>query len=204
MLYYANPCNEEVRDAMRAGLIGFIDTPMQGNKHVEGADWVADNGCFSNRWVAEKWWGWLNTLPTTMRFACCPDIVGDWDTTRTLFDIWYPKMDAIGIPVACVAQDGAEIEQIDWDSVSCIFIGGSTDWKLSAKAVEIIGEANRRNIWAHVGRVNSLRRMRWAQAAGADSVDGTHIVFEPTKGLQDVLRWSRIVNSEGNLFEETR
>ncbi len=196
MLYYANPCGEQVRQAMRDGLIGFIDTPAQGNKHVAGADWCADNGCFSNRWEPNKWWRWVTGLDRTMRFACCPDVVGDWDATRQLFDVWADRMHAEQLPVACVVQDGARPDQIDWDAIACVFVGGSTEWKLSRDAELIIGEANRRDVWAHVGRVNSLRRLRWANQVGADSADGTHLVFNPTKGLQDVLRWLRIIENE--------
>jgi hypothetical protein len=199
VLYYANPCSEEVKKAMSDGLLGFIDTPKQGNKHVPGADWCADNGCFSSKWESDKWWKWVTKFEPTMRFACCPDVVGDWDATRKLYDLWSDKMRAEKLPVACVAQDGAVIEEIDWENISCVFIGGSTEWKLSPDSEKIIRHANKQKVWAHVGRVNSLRRIRWATQTGADSVDGTHITFGPTTNLKKVLKWLEIVNSEQSL-----
>jgi hypothetical protein len=182
-------------------LIGFIDTPLQGNRHVENSFWCADNGCFSNRWDPKKWWNWVTKLEPTMDFAACPDVVADWDATRRLFDIWAPQMVATGLPVACVAQDGAQIADIDWDTINTIFIGGSTTWKMSPNAEAIIAEANKQNVNAHVGRVNSLKRIRWAKMAGADSVDGTHLTFHPTQGLADVLFWLRDLETQPTLFD---
>jgi hypothetical protein len=80
-----------------------------------------------------------------------------------------------------------------------VFIGGSTDWKLGEMSEAIIAEGNNRGVWVHVGRVNSLRRLRWAKHAGADSVDGTMLVFNPTKRLEELLRWLPMVNAEQRL-----
>lgn len=53
-----------------------------------------------------------------------------------------------------------------------IFVGGSTDWKL--KTLPAWCElANDRDAWAHVGRVNTARRIHLCAASGATSFDGT-------------------------------
>lgn len=189
MRYYANPVSHEVREAMRQGLLGFIATPAQGNKKEPGVDWCADNGCFSNKWNGDHWWRWLDRQERTMRFATCPDVVGNWNQTLRLFNKWAPRMTAAQIPVAVVAQDGATPQTIPWDDVSCVFIGGTTEWKLSATAESIVAEANRKQIWAHIGRVNSYKRLRWANDIGANSCDGTMLVFHPTICLERLLRW---------------
>lgn len=174
---------------MREGLIGYIDTPAQGNKRDDGVDWCADNGCYSNRWNADRWWRWLDSQERTMRFASCPDVVCDWDETRRRFEEWAPRMIAADLPVAIVAQDGATVESIPWSDVQCVFIGGSTEWKLSQSVELLVSEANRRGVWAHIGRVNSYRRFRWANDIGANSCDGTMLVFDPTGRFAELKRW---------------
>lgn len=53
-----------------------------------------------------------------------------------------------------------------------IFIGGSTEWKLETMAMW--GDlATSFGAWCHVGRVNSVRRIRKCALAGATSFDGT-------------------------------
>jgi hypothetical protein len=45
VLYLANPCgNAAITAAMRAGHLGYIDTPKQGNTRPAGVLWCADNG----------------------------------------------------------------------------------------------------------------------------------------------------------------
>lgn len=189
MRYFANPVSDEVRQAMRDGIIGYIDTPMQGNRREPGVEWCADNGCFSDRWDATRWWRWIDQQERTMRFATCPDVVADWDKTLALFDKWAPRMKDVELPVAVVAQDGATTASIPWADISCVFIGGTTKWKMSANTEDIVQEANRQGVWAHVGRVNSFKRLRWARDIGADSADGTMLVFNPTKRFAELRRW---------------
>lgn len=194
MLYFGNPVSPEVRQAMRDGIIGYIDTPAQGNKREPNVQWCADNGCFSSRWEASHWWKWLNRQERTMRFAVCPDVVSDWDRTRYLFDEWQPKMKVEGFPVALCAQDGAVESDIPWSDIDCLFIGGSTEWKLSSNTERLVSVANERGLWAHVGRVNSYKRLRWARDIGANSADGTMLVFNPTKRLADLKRWLQMLD----------
>lgn len=55
-----------------------------------------------------------------------------------------------------------------------IFIGGSTEWKLSA--IMPWGRwAKDRGLYVHVGRVNSSKRIALCGQAGADSFDGTAV-----------------------------
>src|ERR1700761_1999248 len=89
--------------------LGFIDTPDQGNRHPEGAMWIADNGKFSEKraregvpWDEEGWWKFLvkhSDKADRALFATAPDVV-HWtdngpygDAAATLIESakWYDK-----------------------------------------------------------------------------------------------------------------
>jgi len=82
-----------------------------------------------------------------------------------------------------------EYEPVDWDSFDALFIGGSTEWKLGPEARAFSSEAKARGKWLHMGRVNTWRRYEIAESFGCDSVDGTTILFGPSKNLPIVLGW---------------
>lgn len=203
MLYLANPCGERVLDQMRAGVLGYIDTPAQGNKRPEGVAWCADNGCFSSRFNEAKWWRFLEVNADhadTCLFATAPDVVGDADATIERSVPWLPKIRALGYPAAFVAQDGLTLlhgalltegfkSSIAWDEFDALFIGGTTDWKLGPVVVELVAEAKRRGKWVHMGRVNSNKRYKYAAAIGCDSADGTYLTFGPDVNLPKLLGW---------------
>jgi hypothetical protein len=54
-----------------------------------------------------------------------------------------------------------------------VFVGGSTTYKLGADAAASVAAAKGAGLWAHMGRVNSDKRFRYAASIGCDSVDGT-------------------------------
>lgn len=109
-----------------------------------------------------------------------------------------PKIRALGFKAALVAQDGLEELEVPWDEFDVLFVGGTTDWKLGAGATGLAAEAKRRGKHAHLGRVNSRKRLMHAKLSipgGYDSVDGTYLVFGPRKNLPSLLRWLDEVNS---------
>lgn len=107
------------------------------------------------------------------RFVACPDIVASARRTLELFEYWYPRL--CNWPLALVAQDGQEDLPIPWDLIQAIFIGGSTQWKMSRHAADIVKTAKGMEKWVHVGRVNDPVRWQHFEDLGADSVDGTGI-----------------------------
>lgn len=107
------------------------------------------------------------------RFVTCPDIVASARRTLELFEYWYPRLQ--NWPLALVAQDGQENLPIPWDLIDAIFIGGSTSWKMSRHAADIIKTAQAMEKWVHVGRVNHPARWQHFEDLGVDSVDGTGI-----------------------------
>jgi len=204
MRYFANPSSARAREAMAAGLIDVIETPKQGNLPVAGALWCADNGCFGAGYPGdEEWFGWLEANSARARtcvFAVAPDVVGDAAATLARSAPWLPRIRELGYPAAFVAQDGLEDLVVPWDSFDVLFIGGSTEWKLGPHARAVVAEAKAHGKWVHMGRVNSLKRLRYADAIGCDSADGTYLTYAPDANLSAVLSWVREVNGQGGLF----
>lgn len=112
-------------------------------------------------------------------FVNAPDVfdkergVGDHEATLALLPEWEPLIRMAGFPVSFVLQNGANPSNVPWDNCDAVFIGGSTDWKLGAEAEAIVRRAKQLGKHVHMGRVNSLRRIRYAQSIGVDSIDGT-------------------------------
>jgi hypothetical protein len=159
--------------------LGVLMTP-RGNHSREyllstGLSWAADNDAFSG-FNAAQFTAMLWRLRGVKgcKFVSLPDVVGDAKKTLAQFYQWHPVVHWFhSYPVALVAQDGLEHESIPWSLFEALFVGGSTTWKLSATASDIIKEAKRRGKWVHMGRVNSVPRIRYAQNLGCDSVDGS-------------------------------
>lgn len=184
---------------MRSDL-GLILTPMMGNNpDLTGTSWAADTGCFSQpeRHSDEGYLDWLDRKPRkTCLFATAPDVVADAEATWERSKRMLPQIRELGFNAALVAQNGIEAMSVSWQSFDAVFIGGSTEWKLSLTAWEFCQEARSRGKWVHWGRVNSLRRMWRARKARADSADGTFIAFAPDLLLPRVERWLNVVNAQ--------
>lgn len=105
------------------------------------------------------------------RFVAVPDVVGDARRTLELFSYFHD--DLRGWPKAFVAQDGIEQHPIPWRDITAVFIGGTTDWKMSERAVAVIRAAQWLGKWVHVGRVNTPGRFEYFEKLGVDSLDGS-------------------------------
>ena len=156
--------------------LGVLLTPRAGNvPPPKGVFWACDNGCYGGfdevafRAMLDKIAG-----RTDCHFVTCPDVVGDSKATLELWYEWAPKIVEAAQSPAFVAQDGQLAEAIPWGrGVGAVFIGGSTRFKLGSEAARIVHAANRRNIWTHMGRVNTHRRIMFAQTLGVRSIDGS-------------------------------
>jgi hypothetical protein len=167
-----------VRRLVAAGygdLLGHLFTPRGGalTTHLD-LPVALDNGAFLGfdpdafrRHAAA-----LATHPRLL-WVACPDVVADAAATRALFDAWAPELAAV--PLAYVLQDGATMQTVPWDGIAAVFIGGSTAWKLGPEAADIVREAHFRGKWVHMGRVNTMRRLRIAYDLGCHSVDGSKL-----------------------------
>lgn len=193
-----------VRDGVQELGAGFMVTPAMGNRIPEGATWAADTGCFRNpeSFDLGRYLTWLGKRDATKcLFATAPDVVGDHALTLERSLPVLPLIREAGYRAAFVAQDGADEETVPWDECDALFIGGTTEWKLSEAAYALVAAAKRRGKWAHVGRVNSLQRLRAFAAAGADSADGTYLAFGPDRNLPKLAAWLRDLHERPNLLQ---
>tara|TARA_R110000823_G_scaffold280938_1_gene399117 strand:- start:1552 stop:2172 length:621 start_codon:yes stop_codon:yes gene_type:complete len=154
-----------------------LRTPLTQYKKHEDLQWVLDNGCYSNF----KPRVWKKMVDDAIFDSSCiwftmPDEVGNHEKTLQLFNYWkdyfdnhYPQK--IG-KFAFVLQDGCTIDSIPWDDIRCVFLGGTTKFKYSRTAYEILEEAHKRYKWVHIGRVNTKGRIVYFYDI-AHSIDGT-------------------------------
>lgn len=148
--------------------------------------------CFSQpeRFDLEEYLRWLGQQDSSSCLgATALDVVGDARATLERSLPVVPLIRALGYAAALVAQDGLEELVVPWDSFDVLFVGGTTEWKLSAAARELVAESKRRGKWVHMGRVNSAQRLLYAQRIGCDSVDGTYLAFTGSQGFAQVREW---------------
>lgn len=134
-----------------------------------------DNGAFAS-FSSSAFVNLLNRHHERMalcRWVAVPDVVADARRTLEVFHHWRGRNELSGWPLAFVCQDGQEHLPIPWTKIEAIFIGGSTDWKMSNAASACIKAAKAIGKWVHVGRVNTAARMEHFERLGADSIDGT-------------------------------
>ena len=165
MIYLANPSTPAVREAMVTNpWLGAMVTASQGNSIPPGVSMGVDNECFTQPEAFGKGEAFeaklLRFSPAQVLFANAPDVVGDWDETLDRSGPWLLHLAALGYPPAIVLQDGATVDTVPWAAIEAVFIGGTTEWKLSPDAAELAQAARRRGKWVHMGRVNSLKRLR--------------------------------------------
>lgn len=169
--------------------IGLMCQP-RSNPARSGWLWAADNDCFSEKWTEASWLAWLGQdhPRSGCLFAVVPDVVADAAATLARFDEYAAAVRDLRYPLALAAQNGLEDLDVPWDRFDCLFIGGTTEWKVGEASRALAAEARSRSKWVHVGRINSDKRFRtWAKAA--DSCDGTYVRFGPTINAPKMERW---------------
>lgn len=152
----------------------FTPLTRYRNRHPE-QHFAIDNGAFS-RFNKQAFLALLEReydRRELCRFVAVPDVVGSARRTLEVFEHW--KYELKHWPLALVAQDGLENLPIPWDEIEAIFIGGSTEWKLSVHAQAVVKTAKALDKWVHVGRINDPRRFQYFKEMGADSCDGSGI-----------------------------
>jgi hypothetical protein len=164
-------------------------TPRMRQRPPADQPWAADNGRFNSphEYDDDRYLAWLSKMqPHADRclFATAPDVVGDAQATLEMSLPMLPRIRARGYRAALVAQDGLTPATTPWNELDALFIGGTTTWKLSDAVRALVSEAKRQGKWVHMGRVNSLRRLRIAHAMGCDSADGTVLQFDPQRPVE--------------------
>lgn len=158
------------------GRIGHLFSPGGQRGPWRELPYGLDNGAwgaFKNgrEWDESEWrnliaWAALSGLRPL--WAVVPDVVADRDATIERWHQYAPVIRAHGFRCAFAAQDGMTIDDVP-DDDCFVFLGGSTDWKLSVIAPWCARFPNR----VHVARVNTWDRLVACWRAGAVSVDGT-------------------------------
>lgn len=170
---------------MAAGLLGQMVTPNSGNVLESGVTWALDNGCFGDKWSEDRWRATLERYADAPHclFAVVPDVVADSEATDERWRKYAHVVKDYGYRACYVTQNGCREVPNDADAV---FTGGDDGWKLGAPAQRLADEFDG---WTHMGRVNTLRRLRFAYFHGYDSVDGTFLKFGPDINLPRLLRY---------------
>lgn len=209
MIYFV-PRNFNGLDPLKFGRFTGIHDNGISQMIRGGFAWAADNRMFtgafrefSNRKAYGRghklgWWDWLTLMlevRETCKFVVIPDVIRDANATIKRFPDYAPRIKAMGYPVAFVAQDGQENLPLP-DDYDALFIGGSTNWKLGLGAKRLMLEAKARGKWVHMGRVNSRSRIAYCRSLGIDSVDGTHVIYEPDKAIERIKSWMTEPNYE--------
>lgn len=170
--------------------IGQLIVPHAGNR-ITAPRWAADNAAFSDfdpvayRRMVER----IAAHPTPPLFVAVPDVVGNAHATRHRFAYWYEYLRPYRLPLAYVLQDGEREARVPWALIAAVFIGGSTAFKVGAEARALVCAAHARGRWVHMGRVNTARRILYAQQIGCDSIDGSGFSRYPR---EMVKRFTRI------------
>jgi hypothetical protein len=184
-MIYLSPQADPWRYGVSGDHWGIMVTPKRrGVALPAGRRWGADIGMASDVAVPEyvRWLAGLLPVRRWCLFVVVPDVLCDAVATLDRFRWWAWRIKAAGWKVALVGQDGLESLRRWPPAFDCLFVGGSTEWKMSDAAAWCIARAKRRyGAWVHVGRVNSQRRIRHFQYLGVDSVDGTTVAFSPDK-----------------------
>lgn len=153
------------------GVVGQLLTPL--TRYTRGESIFAiDNGAYSG--FREK--EFISLLKREYHvkeqclFVCVPDKVGDHKTT---LEMWaqYNHL-ANGWKKAFVVQDGCDSIPNEAD---CVFIGGTTEFKDSEHAADIVLWALENNKHVHIGRVNGPERFAKFHVLGAHTCDGSGV-----------------------------
>jgi hypothetical protein len=186
-------------ERIRHPRLGRLMRPGNGNR-PDALPWAADNGAYGG-FEASSFEAMLERFAGARgcRWVAAPDVVAEAEATLAQFKEWEPRLHAAGWPIAFVAQDGLTCPP--WDHFETLFVGGTTNYKLGPEVRRFVVEAKRRGKGVHMGRVNSVRRLRYAYEIGCDSVDGTKFSRFPDTWIPWALDWIDTIAVQGLLTE---
>jgi hypothetical protein len=184
--------------------VGFLLSPRQGFRKHEALlaeySWALDCEIFTGRFDWEKYLARVERAtehPGKCRFIVVPDVPGDARETLSSWVRYSPRLRETGLPLAYCAQDGlTRLPEVEFD---VLFIGGTTLWKTGPVAAGIIRDSVSRSIPVHMGRVNTIERLRYAYHLGVSSVDGTRYGIAPYELFRD-LPFLRAMKDQRDLF----
>jgi hypothetical protein len=118
----------------------------------------------------------VELLGAGAQFLVVPDIVCGGLASLRLSELWLPRLEGVGRRRLLAVQNGmvpADVRHLLSSQVG-IFVGGDSAWKEGT--LPVWGElARKTGCYLHVGRVNTVRRIRLCRLAGTASFDGTSV-----------------------------
>ena len=152
-------------------IAGQLLTPLTRYRRCEDV-FVIDNGGFTGAKIE----GFTKIIKNQFEvksqclFAAVPDKVGNHKETLLMWNDYQHIAD--GYKKAFVVQDGFD----EWPSnADAIFLGGSTEFKDSIEADNIVNAALDNNMHVHIGRVNTIERFYHFHELGAHTCDGSGV-----------------------------
>ncbi len=187
-------------EALRACGWGLL-VSARGALRTEGfGTYALDNGAWSayrtgRPFDEAAFLAAVELLGARAQFVVVPDIVcGGLDSLR-LSEAWLPRLQGVGRRRLLAVQNGMEAADVRpfLSAEVGLFVGGDTAWK--ERTLPLWGDlARETGSYLHVGRVNSARRIRLCQLAGAHSFDGTSVSrYSQTIGLLDSARRQNVL-----------
>lgn len=182
--------------------LGFLVTPFSNTPYeqVKNKVYAIDNGAFAGL-DEKKFTNIVNKFKNNKKelFIAVPDVVGSHKETIKMFYKWRDKLTDYNL--GFVAQDGMTSQDIPKE-VQAVFIGGSTEFKLGQTAYDIIQTAKQNGLWVHMGRVNSLKRIKYAFDSNVDSIDGTKYAKFDKVHLEKALKYISNLEKQIPLINE--
>lgn len=170
--------------------LGWLQGPRHWKAPRPGLSYACDNDAFASgaAWSAPAWRVMLARVRQSAhrpRWILVPDVVCDRQATLRRWARFAPEAAAVDVPLAFAVQDGMKAADVP-SAAAVVFVGGSTAWKWGTLRVWCREFAR-----VHVGRVNTVDRLWRCQDAGAESVDGTGWVRNPSRPdqLPALIEW---------------
>lgn len=146
---------------------------------TEGFPYALDNGAWSaytqgRPFDKPAFVRALRKLGSAADWTVLPDIVAGGMPSLERSLRWMRQVLDESPRALLAVQDGMDVADVRpfIGERGGVFVGGSTDWKLRTLPAWA-ALARERGAWCHVGRVNTVRRIKALLLAGATSFDGT-------------------------------
>lgn len=193
MMYQSMTTTRKNIAAIRGVGWGWLIAPESRSWDPKGMSYVLDNGAWSAfnsniPWDGAKYGALVDRLGSGADFVIAPDIVAGGLESLSLSLSWLSRLSGLRLVAVQDGMEPSDLAPVVGPTVG-IALGGSTEWKL-LRMRDWGRFCRRHGCYYHVLRVNTLRRIRYAFDAGADSVDGS--------------RCSRFGNDVGLLDNEIR
>lgn len=176
-----------------------------GVQRTEGFRYALDNGAWTayqqqHPFDADRFRACVEQFGACADWVAVPDVVMGGRTSLEVSRSWLPWVLERTRLALLVVQDGMEPADVaalvDPQRVG-IFIGGSCGWK-DASAMRWGIFAASRNLYLHIGRVNTARRLRIGATVGAHSFDGSG-ASRFTQHAHKMARWRSDEMKQGGL-----